>query len=73
MSDPKTDATQMGQKVEKSRNTGAPSERPQQHRSSMNAARKTKKKSDSSLQLLAGWLLDNQTGTLRNPTEFLTP
>ncbi|OBT81597.1 hypothetical protein VE02_09571 [Pseudogymnoascus sp. 03VT05] len=63
MSEPKTDATQM-ELTEEKMNPGAPTTTEQMlpHGSSVNIARKAKKKIDGPLQILAGWLLDNQTG-----------
>jgi hypothetical protein len=67
MSKPNTNATQMEHTIEKTR---APSNgRIQPQHSSKNVPRKVKKKSDGPLQMLAGWLLDNQTGMSRNPID----
>lgn len=56
--------------LEKMQNPGAPStEQMLPHGSSVNIARKAKKKADGSLQILAGWLLDNQTGMSRNSVD----
>lgn len=77
MSEPKTDATQMELTQEKMQNTGAPAtEQMLPHGSTVNIARKAKKKADGPLQILAGWLLDNQTGMSRNCVDtdsVLTP
>jgi hypothetical protein len=67
MSEPKNDATQVELTEEKIQNPGAPTtEQMLPHGSSVNIARKAKKKADGPLQILAGWLLDNQTGMSRN-------
>lgn len=67
MSDPKTDAMQMEVTEEEMQNPGAPTtEQMLPHGSSVNIARKAKKKADGPLQILAAWLLDNQTGMSRN-------
>jgi hypothetical protein len=73
MSEPKTDATQMEPTEEKMQNPGAPTtEQMLPHGSSVNIARKAKKKADGPLQILAGWLLDNQTGMSRDSV-YISP
>jgi hypothetical protein len=70
MGELKTDATQVEPTQEKMENTEAPTTKQMlPHGSSVNIARKVKKKSDGPLQILAGWLLDNQTGMLRDSVD----